>query len=109
MRTGAVIDKNTGEVIRVVNLSEAKEPVETIVRETPPETEVGDTFIDGQLTKRTLPYYEARLREYPPMGDQLDALMKWLATETEFGIPAELKSIAMTCMSVKAKHPKPEA
>lgn len=46
-----------------------------------------------------------RAAEYPPIGDQLDALMKWLATETEFGVPPELKSIAMTCMSVKAKYP----
>lgn len=49
----------------------------------------------------------ARAAEYPPIGDQLDALMKWLATETEFNVPTELKSLAMKCMSVKAKHPKP--
>lgn len=49
----------------------------------------------------------ARAREYPPIGDQLDAIMKWLATETEFTVPAELKSIAMSCMSVKSRHPLP--
>lgn len=49
----------------------------------------------------------ARAAEYPPIGDQLDAIMKWLATETEFNVPTELKSLAMKCMSVKAKHPKP--
>lgn len=53
-------------------------------------------------------YRRLRAAEYPPIGDQLDAIMKWLATETEFGIPAELKSLAMTCMSVKSKYPKPE-
>lgn len=47
----------------------------------------------------------SRLAEYPPIGDQLDAIMKWLSTETEFGIPAELKSLAGKCMSVKAKYP----
>jgi hypothetical protein len=52
-------------------------------------------------------YREDRAREYPPIGDQLDAVMKWLATESEFTVPAELKSLAMQCMSVKAKHPKP--
>lgn len=51
-------------------------------------------------------YAEKRRAEYPPIGDQLDALMKWLATETEFTVPAELKSIAMKCMSVKGKYPK---
>lgn len=50
----------------------------------------------------------ARAAEYPALGDQLDAIMKWLSTETEFTIPSELKSIAMTCMSVKARHPKPD-
>lgn len=54
-------------------------------------------------------YRRLRAAEYPPVGDQLDAIMKWLATETEFGIPAELKSLAMTCMSVKSKYPKPDS
>jgi hypothetical protein len=48
-----------------------------------------------------------RAKEYPPIGDQLDAIMKWLATENEFSIPEELKSIAMKCMSVKAQNPLP--
>lgn len=49
-----------------------------------------------------------RSAEYPPIGDQLDAIMKWLSTETEFTVPTELKSLAMTCMSVKARNPKPD-
>lgn len=57
---------------------------------------------------KTISYIEARRAEYPPVGDQLDAIMKWLATEKEITIPAELKSIAMSCMSVKSKHPKAE-
>jgi hypothetical protein len=47
----------------------------------------------------------ARAAEYPPIADQLDAIMKWLATESEFGVPQELKSLAMACMSVKSRHP----
>ena len=47
----------------------------------------------------------SRRREYPPIADQLDEIMKWLATESEFGIPAKLKSIAAKCMSVKAQYP----
>ncbi len=51
-------------------------------------------------------YRENRAAEYPPIGDQLDAIMKWLATESEFNIPADLKSVAMQCMAVKSKYPK---
>lgn len=60
-----------------------------------------------QAEKEATEYQVKRAAEYPPIGDQLDALMKWLSTESEFSIPAELKSIAMSCMSVKAKYPKP--
>ena len=49
-----------------------------------------------------------RIAEYPPIGDQLDAIMKWAFSETEIGLPAELKSLAAKCMSVKAKYPMPE-
>lgn len=79
--------------------------------------EAGDDVVCGMLydgREFTLPpvpaetYDVLRAREYPPIGDQLDAIMKWIATENEFAVPAELKSIAMKCMSVKAKYPKPE-
>lgn len=46
-----------------------------------------------------------RLAEYPTIGDQLDAIMKWAFTENEIGLPQELVSIAAKCMSVKAKYP----
>lgn len=70
-------------------------------------------IVDGEVivdpAKEQAAQFEANRRkraaEYPPIGDQLDALMKWLATEGEFTVPPELKSIAMTCMSVKAKYP----
>ena len=54
------------------------------------------------------PVLEIRLKrqaEYPPIGDQLDAIMKWAFTENEISLPAELKSLAAKCMSVKAKYP----
>lgn len=53
-----------------------------------------------------LTYQQKRRNDYPEIGDQLDVIMKWLATETEFKVPEELKSLAMKCMSVKAKYPK---
>lgn len=57
--------------------------------------------------KVTVDYREARAAEYPPIGDQLDAIMKWAFSETEIGMPDELRSLAAKCMSVKAKYPKP--
>lgn len=54
------------------------------------------------------PYTEKRAEEYPNIGDQLDEIMKWLATEGEFSIPAKLKSMAGKCMAVKSKYPKPQ-
>lgn len=51
-------------------------------------------------------YVEKRVEAYPPVTDQLDLIMKWLFTETEFKVPAELKSMAAKCMSVKAQFPK---
>jgi len=47
----------------------------------------------------------SRRAEYPPIADQLDLIMNWLSTETEFSIPKDLKSMACACMSVKSRHP----
>jgi len=60
------------------------------------------------LTEQNKTYIEKRLEEYPNIGDQLDAIMKWAFTEREIGLPAELKSIAGKCMAVKSKFPKDE-
>lgn len=46
-----------------------------------------------------------RAQKYPPVGDALDALAKWAFTETEIGLPDELKSWAAKCMAVKSKYP----
>jgi hypothetical protein len=53
-------------------------------------------------------YQELRQPEYPSIGDQLDAIMKWAFTEREIGLPEELKSLAGKCMAVKSKYPKTE-
>lgn len=52
-------------------------------------------------------YREARSSEYPPLGDQLDALMKHFSALPE--IPAELQEWVAACQAVKEKYPKPEA
>jgi len=50
--------------------------------------------------------YRARRREeYPPIGDQLDAIWKWLGTQK---ITAETSLIADKIMAVKAKYPRSE-
>lgn len=53
-------------------------------------------------------YSDKRKDEYPDIRGQLDAIMKWIAGENEITVTPELKSIAMKCMSVKAKYPKPK-
>ena len=52
-------------------------------------------------------YKEDRKAEYPDIGEQLDEIMKWVAGENEITVTKGLKSIAMKCMAVKSKHPKP--
>ena len=69
---------------------------------------VGDTPDDVIFEPLELTWEQRRQIAYPPIGDQLDEIMKWLATETEFQVPEKLKSIAMKCMSVKAHIPKEE-
>jgi hypothetical protein len=47
-------------------------------------------------------YREARLAEYPSIGDQMDALYK-----ARQGDPAELAAVDARIHEVKARHPKP--
>ena len=53
----------------------------------------------------TRDYAEARRAEYPPLGDQLDALMKYFAAMPE--IPADLQAWVDACQAVKDRFPKP--
>lgn len=46
---------------------------------------------------------EKRIAAYPPISDQLDALMKWIARGDE----TELQALAQMCMRVKENNPKP--
>lgn len=56
-----------------------------------------------QIT-HTRDYREARKAEYPDIGDQLDAIMKHMATDPYCS--PELKRLAEQCQAVKAKYPK---
>lgn len=48
-------------------------------------------------------YAEARRESYPPIGDQLDVLWKFLQTQT---LPSETKSMLDRVLKVKATYPK---
>jgi hypothetical protein len=48
-------------------------------------------------------YRRLRVKDYPPIGDQLDALMKWLDTQE---VTSELQGVIDWCKEVKAKYPK---
>lgn len=62
-------------------------------------------------TDTTQTYAEKRVLEYPPIGDQLDAILKGFNQLRLDGasLPADLDSIVNQWLAVKAKHPKPEA
>ena len=113
MKRHAVIDKKTGEVVNVIVLgkSDAYSAHRGMKLIQSDAAGIGDIFSDGDFIKPVLEahipdYKKLREAEYPPIGDQLDAIMKWAATENEITLSPEFKSIAMTCMSVKAKYPK---
>lgn len=67
--------------------------------------------ISDEAAKKVDPnfYVENRVNEYPTIGDQMDAIMKWLASSGDTNIPQNLKDIANNCMAVKLKYPKKEA
>lgn len=48
-------------------------------------------------------YRRLRAAAYPPIGDQLDAIIKWLDTQE---VTPELQGIIDWCKEVKNKYPK---
>ena len=69
------------------------------------DAEIAEAAAWAEANKPT--YQELRRNEYPLVGDQLDAIMKWVAI-TEIALPEELKAVSAACMAVKAKYPKPQ-
>lgn len=53
-------------------------------------------------------YKSQRRAEYPAVTDQLDAIMKWVASGAAPGVTEELNQLSAACMAVKEKYPKPE-
>jgi hypothetical protein len=65
-------------------------------------------LLDGTIvyTPKPIPvpgYQELRRREYPAVGDQLDALWKMLVPP----VGSEAETILASINAVKAKYPKP--
>ena len=75
---------------------------------------VGDFYENGKFSKmKTIntpdqTYTEKRRAEYPPIGDQLDAILKWITSERFQGedLPQDLDDIIGKWTAVKKKHPK---
>lgn len=66
---------------------------------------VGDIYQDGQFNTPDPvvdpeAYKEQRAREYPPMADYIDGIVK--------GDTAQVQAYIAACLAVKAKYPKPE-
>lgn len=55
--------------------------------------------------------HKTRAAEYPPIGDQLDALLKGFAQLSAQGatLPPDLAAVIDAWQAVKAAHPKPVA
>ena len=61
--------------------------------------------------ERLYGYIQKREFEYPPIGDQLDAILKalnYMQLNLETDLVKDLDSIIGKWLAVKAKYPKPE-
>ena len=54
------------------------------------------------------PYGPLRAKAYPPITDQLDAIMKFAVAVQQWGVvlPVEVTTWIAKCQAVKAKYPK---
>lgn len=112
------VRKDTGVIVGVVemapedaeaNLSDAEElvpfdpEVSPQVHRWSPEGWREEPIEDPRLSD----YSFMRRTGYPPVGDQLGAVMKLLANPTDPDARAEFEAILDTIAAVKAAHPKP--
>lgn len=68
-------------------------------------------YVDGDFeVVDTRTYDQKRKSEYPDVGEQLDAILKWLTSERFQGeeLPQDLDNIIGQWTAVKKKYPKPE-
>ena len=75
---------------------------------------IQDAIKDGKSAEEYVEYEptydELRAREYPKIGDQLDAIIKELNYRRLQGdnLVEDMDAIVNACIAVKAKYPKPE-
>jgi len=67
----------------------------------------GDMLATGWANFTSLEYREKRRKEYPPIGDQLDAIWKVLAGYNMDSLHEDASSMLELILEVKAKYPKP--
>jgi hypothetical protein len=90
----------------VVDVSEQEFEVheEFIWVDAPGDITAGCVYQDGVFTRVTFSartYAERRRKEYPPIADYLDGVVK--------GDQAQINAYIAACQAVKAKYPKPES
>lgn len=64
---------------------------------------------DGTLVAPPIPprpYQDLRVEEYPPIGDQLDAILKFFDKLPRTEMPEDLAAILFQWKAVKEKYPK---
>lgn len=59
--------------------------------------------VEKTAEEKKIEYRHLRLMEYPSIGDQMDAIIKWLDGQNVSG---ELAEIIGKCKAVKLKYPK---
>lgn len=67
-------------------------------------------YVEGGVLRQrpiTYPYYKRRVEEYPPIGDQLDALWKLIQANSDKIDLAEAAPLFEAVQAVKDKYPKP--
>lgn len=75
----------------------------------PSEEEINTELARLQAEYDSTQYKRDRAPEYPPIGDQLDALLKHLNYRRTQGdeLVQELDDVIAEWLSVKSRHPKP--
>ena len=75
----------------------------------PTQSEIDAEVARLQAEQNATQYQRDRAPEYPPIGDQLDALLKHLNYRRTQGdeLVQELDDVIAEWLSVKSRHPKP--
>lgn len=83
----------------------AKPPQGSIkVDRLPPNGRYKWGFASEKWLEPVIPYTEARIAEYPPIGDQLDEI--WRALAAMDNLPESTIAMLENIVKIKEKHPK---